>query len=99
MPARVCGLRARTTTFLETVLVDLDRIAQAGDMSENVVILPGDVITIPKAGSFYVEGSVKTPGVYPLLQETTIAQAVATAGGADISLANLAGAKVFSPTI
>lgn len=80
---------------LQTVLVDLDRIAQEGDMDANLEMIPGDVVTVAKAGMFYVEGSVKEPGAYPLLQETTVSQAVATAGGADVALANLRGARVF----
>jgi polysaccharide export outer membrane protein len=88
-------LSRHTEAGVHTVLVDLESVAERGDMTANVVVMPGDVVTVPKAGMFYVEGSVKTPGVYPLLQPTTVSQAVATAGGADVALANLSGAKVF----
>src|SRR6185503_13035030 len=55
----------------------------------------GDVIAVPKAGTFYVEGTVKNPGAYPLLQETTVSQAVATAGGADVTLAKTSATVVY----
>jgi polysaccharide export outer membrane protein len=79
----------------QTLLIDLDRIAKEGDVKLNVDILPGDVIAVPKAGTFYVEGTVKNPGAYPLLQETTVSQAVATAGGADTTLAKTSGTVLY----
>ena len=38
---------------------------------------------------FYVEGVVTKPGAYPLLEKTTVSEAVATAGGADTTLAKV----------
>jgi polysaccharide export outer membrane protein len=79
----------------QTILVDLDVIAEQGDTTLNVDLLPGDVVAIPKAGSFYVEGAVKSPGAYPLLQATTVSQAVATAGGPDPTLAKTSGTVLW----
>ena len=56
-------------------------------MRLNPELLPGDVINVPRAGVFYVEGMVNKPGAYPLLQDTTVSQALATAGGIDVALA------------
>ena len=90
-----------TRTTLEgtqTVLVDLDQIADQGELTMNVDVLPGDVITVPKAGTFYVEGIVNKPGAYPLLQETTVSQAIATAGGPDLAYAKTSGTKLYRKT-
>jgi len=73
------------------VLIDLDRIARDGELGMNIALLPGDVINVSQAGIFYVEGMVNKPGAYPLQQPTTVSQALATAGGADLTLANVSG--------
>lgn len=80
---------------VQTVLIDLERLARDGDMELNLILLPGDVINVPRAGIFYVEGMVKKPGAYPLLQETTVSQALATAGGPDVALANQGGITLY----
>jgi polysaccharide export outer membrane protein len=78
-----------------SILVDLDTIASGTDPAANLLLLPGDVVSVPKAGMFYVEGVVSKPGAYPLLEETTVSEAVATAGGADTTLANVAGTVLY----
>lgn len=78
-----------------SVLIDLDTIAEGRDLSANLVLVPGDVISVPKAGMFYVEGIVAKPGAYPLLTETTVSEALATAGGPDIQLANVGGTVLY----
>lgn len=78
-----------------SILVDLDTIARGEDPTANLVLLPGDVVSVPKAGMFYVEGVVSKPGAYPLLEETTVSEAVATAGGADRTLANIDGTVLY----
>ncbi len=89
------GRKVRLTRQLEseveTILLDLERIAREGDLSLNLALLPGDVISVPQAGVFYVEGMVTKPGAYPLQQPTTVSQALATAGGMDFTLANVSG--------
>ncbi|MEE8362445.1 MAG: SLBB domain-containing protein [Dehalococcoidia bacterium] len=78
-----------------TELIDLDRLTRDGDMRLNPELLPGDVINVPRAGVFYVEGMVNKPGAYPLLQDTTVSQALATAGGTDVALAREGGTTVY----
>jgi len=78
-----------------SVLIDLDTIATGLDPAANLVLLPGDVVSVPKAGMFYVEGVVSKPGAYPLLETTTVSEAVATAGGADTTLANVDGTVLY----
>lgn len=69
----------------EALTVNLQKLLYEGDMRENIVIYPGDVITVKpeKSGYFYVLGYVARPGVYPLRSGQRIdpVKAVAMAGG------------------
>src|SRR6185369_1261061 len=47
----------------------------------NPPIAPGDVISIPAAGSVLVEGWVDKPGSYPVTRGLTASGAIAAAGG------------------
>ena len=46
----------------------------------------GDVINIPPAGTFFVDGAVRKPGPYPIGRRYSLSQALATAGGVDPEL-------------
>lgn len=52
-----------------------------GQFEQNVLIEPGDVVTVPVIDVFYVAGEVNAPGAYPLKEGTTLRQAVALAQG------------------
>jgi polysaccharide export outer membrane protein len=43
----------------------------------------GDIINIPLAGTFFVDGAVKRPGSYPLGRRYSLMQALTAAGGVD----------------
>ncbi|RMF22947.1 MAG: hypothetical protein D6760_06340 [Deltaproteobacteria bacterium] len=92
---REIRLSRQTAGQVQTILIDLDRLAREGDMSLNLALLPGDVINVPRAGTFFVEGEVNKPGAYPLIEKTTVTQALATAGGPDFKLAKLGGITLF----
>jgi len=47
----------------------------------NIVLEPGDVVYVPKAGSVFVDGYVRRPGSFPLSTPITLTQAIALAGG------------------
>jgi polysaccharide biosynthesis/export protein len=47
-----------------TITVNLSQILESGDLSSNIVLLPGDVVTVPHAGIVYVLGAVARPGGY-----------------------------------
>src|SRR5580692_8002732 len=47
-----------------TITVNLSQILETGDMVNNVIIQPGDVVTVPHAGIVYVLGAVPRPGGY-----------------------------------
>ena len=52
----------------------------------NMPVEPGDMINIPEAGMFFVEGAVHKPGSYLLGRRYSLMQALATAGGVDAEL-------------
>jgi polysaccharide export outer membrane protein len=80
---------------LETLFVDLDRLAHEGESSLNLTMKPGDVVNVPKAGVVYVQGSVNKPGAYRLRDAMTVSQAISAAGGPDEKLANQGGTRLF----
>ncbi len=92
---RTVRITRETGDEYQSVLVDLQQLADNGNIELNVSLLPGDVISVPRAGMFYVEGAVTKPGAYPLHQDTTASQALATAGGIDVALANTGGTTLF----
>lgn len=52
-----------------------------GQLSSVVMIRPGDTIFVPRVSSIYVYGQVRSPGSYPIKQQTTVRQALSLAGG------------------
>jgi len=54
---------------VNTITVNLSQILEAGDMANNVVIQPGDVVTVPHAGIVYVLGAVSKPGGYTVTND------------------------------
>lgn len=64
----------------EVIRVDL-RAIQAGDLDQNVPLLPRDTVFVPAAPRVFVSGRVPDPGGYPFAPGTTVRQAVGLAGG------------------
>jgi len=67
-----------------SVTVDLKRLLETGDSQSNPIVYPGDRVTVPHAGVFYVLGAVTRPGGYNLRdaqEPITVLMAIATAGG------------------
>jgi polysaccharide export outer membrane protein len=52
----------------------------------NLPVEPGDLINVPDAGMFFVDGAVHKPGSYPLGRRYSLSQALATAGGVNVEL-------------
>lgn len=61
--------------------IDLQRLLEEGDTSENIRMLDGDSVYISRAGLFYVTGEVKKPDAYKHKEGTTVIQAITMAGG------------------
>ena len=68
-----------------SMIIDLERLVSYGTSSEgsqyNIILKPGDVVYVPKAGSIFVDGYVGHPGSFPLTSKLTVTQALAMAGG------------------
>src|SRR5207253_8958534 len=60
--------------------VDLDGLFRAGQ-GGGVMLEPGDSVYVPEASTFYVSGEVEKRGAYTLRRGTTVAEAIAEAGG------------------
>jgi polysaccharide export outer membrane protein len=64
--------------------------------SINIPLLPGDTVLVPKVGSIFVLGQVKTPSVIPLGYNSpiTVLRAIAMAGGVNYG-AGLSKARII----
>ncbi|MBE9531155.1 MAG: polysaccharide biosynthesis/export family protein [Proteobacteria bacterium] len=62
-------------------VVDLDRLVEEGRTELNIEINGGDVIFVPKAGNFFVDGAVRRPGSYPIRNKMILREALTAAGG------------------
>src|SRR5207247_3086923 len=61
-------------------VVDLATLA-SGRQELNLPLQAGDVVEVPRAGTFYVGGEVQKPGPFPLKARTTLDPAAMAAGG------------------
>ena len=62
-------------------IVDLDQLIQDGKSELNIEINSSDVLFVPEAGTFFVDGAVRKPGSYYIKHKTTIQEAFLEAGG------------------
>lgn len=72
----------------DPVKINLKKLLDKGDMTQNIVLQSGDVVYIPLQSSqnvaeskIYVEGEVKSPGVYTYQEGLTALNACIMAGG------------------
>jgi polysaccharide export outer membrane protein len=69
----------------EKISVDLWRLIQKGDLSQNVIIKHEDTVVIPAGGELqnavYVMGEVNRPGVYSQPEALSLLRLVTLAGG------------------
>lgn len=67
----------------ETAEIALKQLLDSGDPAWNVLVYPGDVVKVTRAGIVYVVGEVKKPGGYLLKSNENISvlQAIALAEG------------------
>jgi len=74
----------------ESYVIDLAALASNATLinanTEGLIAMrvqPGDIINVPLAGTFFVDGAVKKPGSYPLGRRYSLMQALTAAGGVD----------------
>jgi polysaccharide biosynthesis/export protein len=82
------GSNGRETHVIDlTVLANSIGLINANNAEMiNMPVQPGDMINIPEAGMFFVDGAVRRPGSYLLGRRYSLMQALATAGGVDPEL-------------
>ncbi|MCU1306448.1 MAG: hypothetical protein JWN45_1143 [Acidobacteriaceae bacterium] len=69
-----------------TITVNLGRILETGDTSSNIMLQPGDVVTVPHAGIVYALGAVSRPGGFVIANDRgqlTTLKLLSLAGGLD----------------
>ena len=69
-----------------TITVNLNGLLEEGDTQHNIVLQPGDVVTVPHAGIVYVLGAVGKPGGYVVSNDRTqlsTLKVLSLAGGLD----------------
>jgi len=81
------------------VVVDMDYMDPSKSPSGNVAVFPGDTIVVSRAGVIYVVGAVTHPAGFVMenYDKMTVLQAVAMAGGAEVT-ASLKGTKILRKT-
>ena len=87
----------------QTAVIDLLVLANpAGQVVDtkdsamvNMPVQANDVINVPQAGMYFVDGAVRRPGSYPIGRKYTLTQALATAGGVDPELADYSTISVY----
>jgi polysaccharide export outer membrane protein len=65
----------------ETIIIDIDDLLINGNLALNIPVFSGDVINIPRGGVIFVDGEVKSPGVYPIRGKIVLTKAIALAHG------------------
>jgi polysaccharide export outer membrane protein len=78
----------------QTYVVDLLTLASNPELV-NMPVQPGDLISVPQTGMFFVDGAIGRPGSYPLNQPHTLTQALAVAGGITEALADYSSVAIF----
>jgi polysaccharide export outer membrane protein len=78
----------------QTYIVDLLALSNNPSLV-NMPVQAGDVINVPQAGMFFVEGAVGRPGSYPFNRPHTLTQALAVAGGVTETLADYSNVAIF----
>ena len=64
-----------------SMIINLDQLITGKDPTGNIMVQANDVIYVPLAGSYFVDGMVRRPGAYHLTEPVTLSKAIAMAGG------------------
>jgi polysaccharide export outer membrane protein len=81
-------------TGRESSVIDLYALANRID-GANPPVQAGDVINVPRAGMFFVDGAVRHPGPFSLNRPYTLTQALTSAGGVDTEIAKTSNITII----
>lgn len=62
-------------------VIDLTELLINGRTELNIPLSAGAIVNVPESGIFFVDGSVKSPGSFPLKGKITLTQAISMAKG------------------
>jgi len=79
-------LYRQTPEGRENYTIDLYALTHNAEVV-NPPVRAGDVINVPEAGQFFIDGAVRNPGSFALNRPYTLMQALTKAGGVDLELA------------
>lgn len=65
----------------EVIRIDLKKLVEAGETTQNILIQDGDSVFISNMEKIYVTGEVKSNGAYPYEEGLTVIMALTNAGG------------------
>ncbi len=78
------------------ISIDLHRLLQEGDLSENIELRAGDVLVVRQAGKVSVLGEVHAPATFEIGEPVTVLEALARAGSVTPE-ADLAHSQLITP--
>ena len=63
------------------IKVDLEELLHSASSDLNLVLVPGDVVYLPRAPHVYVYGAVRQPGAFTYRKQLRLLESIAIAGG------------------
>jgi len=78
--------QATPPSISNTITVNLNQILESGNTSNNILLMPGDIVTVPHAGIVYALGAVNRPGGFAVSNDRgqlTTLKLLSLAGGLD----------------
>lgn len=61
--------------------IDIPEMLSGGRVDNDVAVMPGDILYVDRAPTFYIYGEVQRPGAYRVERKMTVRQALAQGGG------------------
>ena len=80
----------------QIVHVDLNLLLDEGDLTQNKILMPGDVLIVREAGKISVLGEVRAPRSFQITEPLTVIEALAQVGSTTPE-ADLRRAQVITP--
>jgi polysaccharide export outer membrane protein len=80
LPGQASGKAVPGQTHAQVIRITV-RDLEAGDLSQNLELLPGDTVFVPQAPKVFVTGEVRNPGAYGHFPGMTARQLISVAGG------------------
>ena len=86
LPATTTDAQAAPPPISNIITVNLNQILETGNTSNNIFLMPGDIVTVPHGGIVYALGAVNRPGGFAVSNDRnqlTTLKLLSLAGGLD----------------